>query len=202
MTATFTSICNIALAVYLGAEKIDDYDTGNSLNARRCRDIFPTVLDECLEEYPWSFAKKRYTLNESSEERDGYEYIYVVPSDCVMVRELYRVDPSSKPSEFEVMINDAGTGQLLCCNEEDAILEYTCRPENALLFPAYFQKLVSINLAAALTMVIKKGDRGKTKSGEFVGQYRLELKKAKKKDHQKKVYNTEPECEFLTARTQ
>lgn len=202
MTATFTSICNIALAVYLGAEKIDDYDTGTSLNARRCREIFPTVLDECLEEFPWSFAKKRFTLNLSTEERDGYEVIYVRPTDCVLERELYRVSQSSKPVEFEVMINDAETGELICCNEEDAILEYTYRPTNALLFPAYFQKLLALNLASALTMVIKKGDRGKTKAGDFVSMYILELKKAKRKDHKKRVYNTDPDCEFLTARTQ
>lgn len=156
---TPAQICTVALGRVGEKQAIDNLDA-NTASAKLCKAVYELSRDACLEEYWWSFAKRRATLNlladdtADTEFRDnaGWSYVYSLPNDCLLPRYietglLHPAPDQTIPFELE---DDASEGRLLLTTQEDAELVYTMRQENAGKFPPSFCNALSWRMAYEL----------------------------------------------------
>src|SRR5436190_19288622 len=115
MATTDAELCNRGL-LYIGQRTTIDFLDEASQLAASARAVYTGVLDAALQRFEWSFAKKRDVLAlVSGAERDEWEYVYALPSDCLVPRRIAQENRTPRPEEkipFEVELNDAGTGQV------------------------------------------------------------------------------------------
>jgi len=82
--ASETSICNQALRK-LGANPILDINQ-NTPEAGLCKEFYFDVRDSLLEDYPWTFATKRYKLPKSGEMApEPFSAQFLIPADVLRV---------------------------------------------------------------------------------------------------------------------
>lgn len=85
------SICNQALSK-LGANRIISIDQ-DSTEAKLCKLYYQDILDDLLEEHPWTFALKRYELPQMAESPPKpFVAQFLIPSDVLRI-----VKASSNP---------------------------------------------------------------------------------------------------------
>lgn len=88
---TETEICNMALG-RVGAKRLNNYETDASTEGRLCRLQYPQTLKSLLRSFDWSFARKRATLSEDTDDPlFEWDHQYVLPSDfsrLLMVNEF------------------------------------------------------------------------------------------------------------------
>ena len=86
------SICNQAL-LKLGANQITDIDQEGT-EAAICKAFYDDTLGTVLDEYPWTFATKRYELPKSAETPPKpFSAQYLIPSNIVRI-----IEASSDPN--------------------------------------------------------------------------------------------------------
>lgn len=82
--ASQISVCNQALRK-LGANPITSIDQ-NTSEAAICKEFYTDVLNDLLEEHPWSFATKRYELPKSAETPPSpFSAQFLIPADVLRV---------------------------------------------------------------------------------------------------------------------
>jgi len=193
---TKTDVCNIALVVHLGADPITSFGETDTKNGRLCNRVYEYILRDMLEDHPWQFAKKSAALNVLSDEDPvEWAYAYKWPSDCVMPREIQRPSRSAVPTNFEIMENSDGD-RIICTNQQDAVLIYTAYLDNPNMYTAKFRKAFSFALAVAMSPTT--APKQKIEKLEDMADKALSM--AKSADTQTKSEDTEPDCEFITAR--
>lgn len=168
--ATELEIMNKALS-HLGAEEIEaTYPTEQSREARECDRHYADCRDVTLRAHEWGFANKRDTLALSTETVSGWDYVYVIPSDCLIPRRLYNAYGSTTGTyynqltdtyepkgdiEYELVTDEDGTLKLLATNEESAILIYTKKITNPTIFDVSFRAALEFRLAADLAVPLR-----------------------------------------------
>jgi len=81
-------ICTSAM-IKLGAEPINDLQD-NTKEAKLCRVQFERIRDAVLRSAPWSFARKRVVLTQTTEvPLFGDSYVFQLPADCVKFVRMY-----------------------------------------------------------------------------------------------------------------
>lgn len=140
-----THVCNVALGL-IGVGRIANID-GTTPVERDCKTIYADARDEVLAGYSWRFAGAEAILARVSVvPLDGFSFSYQLPSDS-----LNPIRLSNPQTNFKIV------GDLLYCDlEEDVILEYTKRIEDASKFSAKFTTLLAHRLSAPLAMMVKK----------------------------------------------
>lgn len=143
-------------------------ETAATPEVEACSLYWEDAIEACLERYAWPFARKQSTLSTpDGVSRNGWEYVYTLPADCVTPLALLPEDthldetPIDDRIPFAVMVNDAGDGLLLCSNadqsaEDFAVLEYTSRVVLPRLWPRLFLEAVVWWLASKLANVLPK----------------------------------------------
>lgn len=145
-------VANLALGI-IGQRQLIDSLNEDSTEAQLSKAYFASTRNELLERWEWSFAKKRSVLALTTEERSGWGYCYVAPSDMMTPRRIW--DGDRQPGAggripFALELNDAGTGLLICTDEVDAELVYTIEQSRVALWSAAFVRAVAAQLAVYL----------------------------------------------------
>jgi hypothetical protein len=167
-TATI-DIWNLALNK-IGVTKVVTSESQDVVEARTCLRIWPDIRDEVLADYPMPFSKAQAVLVEDTvTTRFGWEHVYTLPSGFLAARFLMcgelriALVEADARAPFEIMLNDAATGQILCCDlAEDDIdaLVYTHQITDVSAFPPAFVDAVAWRLAVELALSIKKDANG------------------------------------------
>lgn len=195
MSQSDASLCNMALN-HLGVTAVIANVTSDTTGeAKACRLFFENARDEALGDFPWPWATVPADLalvEEDPSEEWGFSYRY--PSDClrlVRIRSgiggIINTFPNAVPTVLNGgMTNNGlvrhrilrdGSGRLILCDLEDAVLEYVQRITDASQFPADFCAAFSLLLASYIAPRLTGGDPNKL--GErALGKYLVSVSKA------------------------
>lgn len=183
--ASEVDISNIALA-HLGdtATVASLYPPEGSAQAEHCARFYPIARDTLLEMHQWSFCTKRVTLPLLNVTMPTWRYVYQLPNDVINVMAVIPYDANddysnnmSYPSQYGYnpeIIPAAGTYvpqnfsietlangiQVICTNQEDAVLRYTAKITDTSKFSPLFTMSLTWLLASMLAGPILKGEMG------------------------------------------
>lgn len=183
--ASEVDISNIALA-HLGdtATVASLYPPEGSAQAEHCARFYPIARDTLLEMHQWSFCTKRVTLPLLNVTMPTWRYVYQLPNDVINVMAVIPYDTNddysnnmSYPSQYGYnpeIIPAAGTYvpqnfsietlangiQVICTNQEDAVLRYTAKITDTSKFSPLFTMSLTWLLASMLAGPILKGEMG------------------------------------------
>lgn len=120
--ATEAILCNAALTHLGQAATVTSISPPDgSPYAKHCARFFNFCRDQMLEMHPWSFAKKRATLNlVASDPTPSWSYKYQIPSDCIKPINLFADGVSSDHQGQDYVIEEG----FILTNTEDAVLQY------------------------------------------------------------------------------
>lgn len=201
--ASANKICNLALS-HLGIGKeIEDLETDTSQEAEACRLFFTVAQDVTLRGFPWPFATKIEALDlveELTADTDEWGYSYRYPSDCLKLRRVIsgmRNDSPQSKVPYDVGRDD--TGQLVFCDETDAIMEYTYRETDPSKYPIDFIMALSYFLAHLIAPRLTKGDPFKL-AQQNLQMHLLTLQKAQADGYNERQPDLEVDSSFIRGR--
>jgi len=165
-------ICNLALAL-VGAPSIHSITVDSPKESGLCRVFYPMVRDFNLSSYDWSFARKTYKLQQSSE--DGmYGPLYPIPSNCLTP--LTVVTPCGDEILWEVEGDDISIPHLSTGPQcTDVYLKYTVQQTNAERFSQSFIRLLYTDLAIHLTLPLVNDVKTQERLNNQLKVMRLEV---------------------------
>lgn len=153
--ASSIEIANIALAK-IGASRITSFDEA-SPEAEVLTTVYSAIRDDEIAKYNWNFAKTRRRLPaENATPVFGWQYQYLIPSDCLRVLEAGRwpmpvmsnlIVGETRPFALEggrIMTNDGGGLNVL----------YLRRVEDTSEYPAIFIEVFTCALAKEIAYSI------------------------------------------------
>jgi hypothetical protein len=160
--ASKVDICNLALSHFGQAANISSISPPDgSAEAEHCAQFYPMALAECLEAHAWTFAKKRATLAEVTNDREDFEYKYALPADCAKPRALLPEGYTNSEDDSAVFERE---GSYLYTNEANATLVYTFNLTDTTKFSGLFTMALSLKLAAYIVGPITKDPTGRTQA--------------------------------------
>lgn len=160
--ASQVDICNLAMAHFGQAANISSIDpVDGSAEAEHCARFYPIVLAEQLEAHDWTFARKRATLAELTNDRDDFAYKYQVPADC---QKPLRLLPEGYGDDQNDGADYQREGSFLYTDEANATLVYTKRLTDTTKFSGLFVTAFSLKLAAYVVGPITKDPTGRTQA--------------------------------------
>lgn len=139
-----TEICNLALG-HLGQAHIDHIDEA-STEARECKRFYAAARDAALRGHDWDFARVRAQLAALAETVPDWAFVYQLPADCLAPRWLVQADRNARPIRFRV------EGRRLLTDQDSAVLAYTARIADVMLFDDSFIEALSYKLASHLAL--------------------------------------------------
>lgn len=163
--ASDTDICRLALGHIADAARVNSIEPPDaSVQAQHCSRFYPIARDECLDAYPWPFAKRVSTLAQSLLTLPDGEwlFVYTVPDDYI--RALKVVPPGAAmdwPGEdFQTRSDEDGLDTIILTNVENAKLHYIYREEQTGRYSPMFVSALSYLLGSYLAGPIVKGRIG------------------------------------------
>jgi len=156
--ASQVDIFNLALA-HLGQAADVSSPTEQSTDAQHCYRFYPIALNEMLEGFDWTFARKRATLAELTTDRPDFFYKYQRPSDCLKERRLLRDGYCSDTNDILRWQRDT---DFIYVNEPLSVLVYTMLLEDTTKFSSEFTIGLSWKLAGYISGPIIKDATGGT----------------------------------------
>ncbi|HEX7828649.1 MAG TPA: hypothetical protein VF787_03300 [Thermoanaerobaculia bacterium] len=89
------SICNMALRHLGQSAGLVDFDNDQSAAGDACRTFYDQVIDEFLEDFPWTFATQfaspALVQGPSPQPTPEWPYSYRLPTDCLFMRRILPV---------------------------------------------------------------------------------------------------------------
>jgi hypothetical protein len=111
---------------------------------------YDQALQAVLEAHAWSFADLAAELDLLTTQPDqlrDFAYAYELPDDCVVPRRLYRFKTQT-PYEFRVVKQEgASDDEMLLCDVDEPILEYTAAVTDPTKFSQHFRDALAWDLA-------------------------------------------------------
>lgn len=153
-----TDIFNLALS-HLGQAADVSSPTEQSVDAQHCLRFYSIALNEMLEGFDWSFARKRSTLAELPIDRPDFLYKYQRPSDCLLERRFLWPDYTSDPDDVTRWQRDT---DFIYTNEALSVLVYTMLLEDTTKFSTQFTVGLTWKLAGYISGPIIKDPTGQT----------------------------------------
>ena len=182
--ASVVQLCNMALS-HIGSEarvaSISPPD--GSVEAGHCATFYDLARTELLEPGNWAFSLKRAALAQVTNPSTAWAYAYAKPADQLRLLRVLR--PSISVTVFnqdtvDAHIDDRDTaqfdveGEVILCNEPDAVLVYVQDVTDSTKFPASFTSALSYLLASYLAGPIIKGNEG-TRVGDAMRERAMRL---------------------------
>lgn len=181
MTTTDITICAAALQL-IGAEEITSF-FDETREARICASIYPTVKKDMLQSSTWRFSIRQEQLNKlSATPLFGFSYAYSLPSD--FLRLVGKQTPTTKHQIFE---NKVYTD----LDPVYAVLQYDVDEQ---YFPAYFTRLMQLEMAAMLAAALLEDEN---KADKFSAFAKTQMIKARNIDSQNNSSSTIPSGAFV-----
>jgi hypothetical protein len=148
---TEVDICNRALS-RLGTRATIQSLTENSTEAEQCKIWYAATRDALLRAHDWNFARRQVALADTDDPPTGWDYSYVLPTDCLRVLRFASATPPVPSREFEV----AGTSsaRVIYTDEAEAEAIYTARVEDPSLFDQGFATALVDQLASHIAFPI------------------------------------------------
>jgi hypothetical protein len=155
-----TTCVNVALSRIGVSKQIVSYASDTNKEAVLARLHWGLDVNRVLRDYPWAFATKYATLtpvigNESEAANGDWQYGYLVPDDCVMVRRV--VPPSGVRRAYDAdpvvfRLGTTASGATLFTNQACPVqIEYTYRYECPAAAPdSHFRSALAWRLACSL----------------------------------------------------
>jgi len=132
----------------------------NSPEARACNLFYQQARDELLQSRRWSFATQQLKLTTPAvgvvPSPWGFAYTLPPPTQCLAVFE--QVNPlgwTCDPLPFIVQLNAAGTGRILCTDQEQPTIAYAFPQADVTLFSPMFVGALAKHLAALVAPYIE-----------------------------------------------
>ena len=141
-------ICNLALN-FLGKGIIKSLSENTEL-ARTCKLHYDRYRRILLKDYSWEFAERTMKLEPVEDFGDTVKWwknVYRYPDDCLQVLKIYDGDDhrkDDKREKFFVQTVDYRLGtKVICCNLENAYMDYVCNEEDCNYFSEEFVEALS-----------------------------------------------------------
>lgn len=140
--------------------------------ARQCRKWFAQCRDECLRNFPWSFARAAVQLAELDQTFPGWAYVYQYPSDCLFALQVIpeeglryplqwldiwqeRINQQAPRIAFDRALRADGQSQVLLTDLTEAWLLYIARVETTTVWDVDFVNMLAWKLAAEIATPLK-----------------------------------------------
>lgn len=156
-----TQICNMGLR-QCSNSTISGFQE-DSPKAADCRLVWSSCRDMALSYHDWSFARRISPLVLSNEEIDNYKYVYVYPSDCLVIRKIYDKEgnehllyPLQEKKVFDILVSQNKSEKLIATDLKLARITYTAIIDNTELWPSPFCDA----MASLIASKIVKGETG------------------------------------------
>jgi len=147
-------IANLALGKLGVSLTISDFNNDISNQAKIVRRHYKVALDELLEKHEWNFATKYAALTLVSEDAESpYRYLYSVPSDLLILREIAAKDQFTDLERYEDYKvrweeqYEASGAIRVRTNQPDAWGKYTVAIVETFNFPSHFGRALAAQLA-------------------------------------------------------
>lgn len=142
---TDVQICNLALA-RLGDARISSLSDATA-QAQYCTLFYAQTVKELQGDYNWQFCRKQVNLSNPTVPVTGYSSKYALPQDFIRLVRLANIDVSENFGQWEIISSDVHTGL-----PAPLALDYIANITDPTKFPTIFVELLSLKLAAVLSM--------------------------------------------------
>jgi len=143
------SICNQALRK-LGANPITSIDQ-DTTEAAICKVFYDDVRDDLLEEYPWTFATKRYELPKSAETPPKpYSAQFLVPPDVLRIIQASDRPDFDRTNHLDWVVE----GGFILADSGTMFLQVIFRVTDPLALSSKFVRAFVARLAAEMSLPI------------------------------------------------
>lgn len=149
---TPTDICNMALRE-IGAERISDYATAQSKEARVARDLFQPARRRVLEMAEWNGATKAGQLTQMEDTTPTFwAYAYEVPTDLIRLVSVTASNESADTIPYELGFQ-AGSGddeanvQVVWCASNQAYAKWIFDQHDLSALSPAFHDVLAFELA-------------------------------------------------------
>lgn len=183
-------ICNLALN-FLGKGIIKSLSENTEL-ARTCKLHYDRYRRILLKDYSWEFAERTMRLEPVEDFDDnvkGWDYVYRYPDDCLQVLKIYDGDDhrkDDKREKFFVQTVDYRLGtKVICCNLENAYMDYVCNEEDCNYFSEEFVEALAHYLAYGMAQALTGSEAKAQTELQYMQNalYQAKLRTAREREH-------------------
>jgi hypothetical protein len=187
-------ICNLALN-FLGKGIIKSLSENTEL-ARTCKLHYDRYRRILLKDYSWEFAERTMKLEPVEDFDDnvkGWDYVYRYPDDCLQVLKIYDGDDhrkDDKREKFFVQTVDYRLGtKVICCNLENAYMDYVCNEEDCNYFSEEFVEALAHYLAYGMAQALTGSEAKAQTELQYMQNalYQAKLRTAREREHEPSV---------------
>lgn len=187
-------ICNLALN-FLGKGIIKSLSENTEL-ARTCKLHYDRYRRILLKDYSWEFAERTMKLEPVEDFEDnvkGWDYVYRYPDDCLQVLKIYDGDDhrkDDKREKFFVQTVDYRLGtKVICCNLENAYMDYVCNEEDCNYFSEEFVEALAHYLAYGMAQALTGSEAKAQTELQYMQNalYQAKLRTAREREHEPSV---------------
>lgn len=184
-------ICNLALN-FLGKGIIKSLSENTEL-ARTCKLHYDRYRRILLKDYSWEFAERTMKLEPVEDFGDnvkGWDYVYRYPDDCLQVLKIYDGDDhrkDDKREKFFVQTVDYRLGtKVICCNLENAYMDYVCNEEDCNYFSEEFVEALAHYLAYGMAQALTGSEAKAQTELQYMQNalYQAKLRTAREREHE------------------
>lgn len=184
-------ICNLALN-FLGKSIIKSLSENTEL-ARTCKLHYDRYRRILLKDYSWEFAERTMKLEPVEDFEDnvkGWDYVYRYPDDCLQVLKIYDGDDhrkDDKREKFFVQTVDYRLGtKVICCNLENAYMDYVCNEEDCNYFSEEFVEALAHYLAYGMAQALTGSEAKAQTELQYMQNalYQAKLRTAREREHE------------------
>lgn len=156
MATSETALCNQALA-RIGAKRINDLDTDQSVNAGHCREHYTQTRDALLRSHWWRFALDRKALSQDTNDPDfEWDNQFFLPNDFFRLHSLFGDDNTRNRNVYRTF---AIEGDKILTNESSVNMRYVKKVEDTAKFDPLFTEVLVLQLAVKLIMPISQNSK-------------------------------------------
>lgn len=198
MASSEVEICNLGLA-RIGHTKFISSLDDSTPEGRVSKNLYTQARDATLGAAQWPFAQKRADLSELSLTRDGWAFVYAMPVDCLVAREIWSGNRNARRDELVpyAIEYDPSAKNIILSDVEDASLIYTARIENVFLYPPHFIEALAWRLGGdfALALALRPDVESLARA-----RYRIAIEYAMATALSEGVPDVEPDSEIISVR--
>lgn len=163
--ATVVDLVNVALGLLGDRANVTSIDPPEgSAQADHAARFWPIARDEALASEDWTFASAYAELAELAETNDRWTYIYALPADLLVARELVYTGGAVvlfdyNSPRFELGTTDSGQ-RVIFSHAQLVSLRHTRKVTDPTRYPPQFSAALHYLLAAYLAGPVVKGKAG------------------------------------------
>jgi len=199
--ATNTEIVNLALTHIGIGKEIGNLSTEQSEEASAGRRVYDTALAIIVRDASWPFLTRIESLALVEEgPNTEWAYSYRYPSNCKNMRRLLsgiRNDNRQVRVSYRIAGDDSGL--VIYTDIQDAVCEYTVKPDNTARFTDDFKLALSYLIGSMMAPRLTRGDAYKL-GDKALALYLQTISRAEANAFNEEQDEEKPESEFIRAR--